>query len=314
MSSTPSGKVVTQLGDEDLKKLLTEDIDDNKLVRSEDLVSEPEEKVPKNLWSDPDRLKTLKAEMQALSNVRFVKEKYPETVLMKAMAEVLTSVGGGWYDYSQFSNTIRRILTGPSHTVPFAVKTRNQRTGAMDFWLIRAFINVKMSPTYTVEFKDYNKREILMSKQFCEYLRQYCREQLKDEVQFWAFTGTYKGKQQLDMSRLHPSDINALESIGETNPDNLVMFQFKKKTPEVFVGGRKQTPSEDEEEEENEEKSPTPPPPARVTRILKIAPKPTTNVPKSTNIQKPTTNVPKSTKRAPPPKEEEEEEEEEDDE
>jgi hypothetical protein len=244
--STPQ-KIVSQMDDEEMKTLLTSQTpqpqtedDDNKLVTSSDLVSEPEveqeEKPASSLWSDPDRLKQLATEMQALTKVRIVREKYSEAVLLKAMAEVLTSVG--WYDYTQFTNTIRRILTGPRNSVPFSVKTRNQRTGKMDFWLIRAFINVDTpeNKNYSVDGKDYNKRDVLMSKQFCDFLRDYCRTQLKDEVQFWAFTGTYKGKQQLDMSKLAPSDISALESIGETNPDHLVMFQFKKKTPEVMVG------------------------------------------------------------------------------
>jgi len=208
--------------------------DDNKVVTAADL---EEETIPiiSNLWSDPERLNKLASEMRAITKVRIVRETYPEDVLLKAMAEVLTTVG--WYDYEQFSKTIHRILTGPPRSVPFSVKTRNARTGKMDFWLIRAFINVTDdNQEYVIDEKNYNKKDVLMSKQFCEFLRQYCREQLKDEVQFWAFTGTYKGKQQLDMSKLTQSDINALESIGETNPDNLVMFQFKKKSPEVMVG------------------------------------------------------------------------------
>src|SRR6185503_12574072 len=107
--STPQ-KIVT---DDEMKDLLTSQTpqpqtedDDNKLVTSSDLASEPEveEKVAPSLWSDPERLKQLASEMQALSKVRIVREKYSEAVLLKAMAEVLTSVG--WYDYTQFSNTI----------------------------------------------------------------------------------------------------------------------------------------------------------------------------------------------------------------
>lgn len=261
MSTAPSAKIVTQLGEEDLQKLLTGlehvhlEEDDNKVVTSADLASEPEEKPIATLWSDPERLKLLATKMQAVSKVRFVREKYPEPVLMEAMVEVFNTVD--WYDYNTFASTIRRILTGPPRSVPFAVKTRNKRTGKMDFWLIRAFINVKASPVYSVDGTDHSKRDVLMSKQFCEYLRDYCRTQLKDEVQFWAFTGTYKGKQQLDMSLLHQSDIEALESpnFGETDPDNLVMFQFKKKIPEIYVG-RKPTPSLEDESE-------FPPPPRK---------------------------------------------------
>jgi hypothetical protein len=218
----------------------TENIDDdNKLVTSADLESDKEESESNprtNLWLDTERLNKLSKEMEALSKVRIVKEKYPEEVLIKAMAEVLASVG--WYDYQQFSNTINRILNGPPRSVPFSVKTRNQRTGKMDFWLIRAFINIAVegNTDYVVNDIKYNKKDVLMSKQFCEFLRDYCRTQLKDEVQFWAFTGTYKGKQHLDMSKLTSSDVEALQSIGETNPNNLCLFQFKKKSSEVIVG------------------------------------------------------------------------------
>jgi len=158
------------------------------------------------------------------------KRTYSEAVMMKALAEVLGSLG--WYDFEQFSNMVDLILNGPPRSVPFSYKTKNVQTGEMDFWLVRIFINI--SPDYEVEEVVYNKKEVLTSKQFSDFLRQYCREQLEDKVQFWTFTGTSSGNQHLDMTKLNRYDISLLQdTIGETNGENLVMIQFKKKLPFV---------------------------------------------------------------------------------
>lgn len=210
------------------------DDDDNKLVTRADISSSSPKK--KSLWSDTDRLSKLRTEMQILSKVRIPVVQLPEEVILKAMAEVLSEIG--WSDYSSFNKMIRRILTGPPKSVPFAVKTRNQRTGKMDFWLIRVFVPVGDSNKEYIadDGKKFNKRDTLMSHQFCDNLRDFCRTELHDEVQFWTFTGSYKNKQHLDMSKLHPDDLSALKQMGETDPNNLVFFQFKKKVPEVYVG------------------------------------------------------------------------------
>ncbi len=112
----------------------------------------------------------------------------------------------------------------------------------MDFWLIRVFIVVgENNKDYEFDGKKFNKRDVLMSRQFCENLREFCRTVLRDEAQFWTFTGTYKNKQHLDMTKINHNDMVALQEMGETDPNNLVMFQIKKKTAEVYVGvGHKQ--------------------------------------------------------------------------
>lgn len=211
--------------------------DDNKLVTRSDIeavATTSASTAPKSYWSDPSRLDKLRQEMQVLSKVRIPTEKLPENVLLKAMAEVLSELG--WHDYTEFSQTIRRILTGPPRSVPFAVKTRNQRTGKMDFWLIRVVINVGDSnKEYDVDDKKYNKRDVLMSRQFCDFLRDFCREQLKDEAQFWTFTGTYRGKQHLDMSKLPQDDLDALAKLGNSDPNDIVLIQFKRKSSEVYI-------------------------------------------------------------------------------
>lgn len=231
-------QVTQSVSDAEMKQLLsapTDVDDDNKLVTRADLEKAADPEPPKSLWADADRLARLQKEMSALAKVRIPTEPLPEGVVLKAMAEVLADLG--WVDYRAFSSTISKILRGPPKSVPFAMKTRNQRTGKMDFWLIRVFINVgETNKEYVVDDKRYNKRDVLMSRQFCDFLRDYCRTQLKDEAQFWTFTGTYRNKQHLDMGKLNEDDLAALRQIGETDPNNLVMIQFKKKTPEVMVG------------------------------------------------------------------------------
>jgi hypothetical protein len=236
--STDSNTQATQTVEDTQTKQVVED-DDNKLVTREDLEKQDTDEI-KSLWSDPNRLAKLRQEMQVLSKVRIPVEQLPEEVILKAIAEVLAELG--WSDYASFNKTIKRILTGPPRSVPFAVKTRNQRTGKMDFWLIRVFVNIgDVNKEYEVDGKTYNKRDVLMSHQFCDYLRDFCRTELHDEAQFWTFTGSYRNKQHLDMAKLSQDDMAALRQIGETDPNNLVMFQFKKKVPEVYVGGlRKQ--------------------------------------------------------------------------
>jgi hypothetical protein len=226
--------------DEEIKKLLVAesvDVDDNKLVTRDD-IKHTETKTTTTttaLWSDPDRLSKLQKEMQSLSKIRITTEKFPEDVLLKAMADVLSEVG--WYNYAEFNRSVNLILTGKSGSVPFSTKTRDLRTGKMDFWLVRVFLYVD-EKSYEFEGKMYSKLEVLMSQQFCMYLRGFCKTQLKDEAQFWSFTGSYVGKQHLDVTRFSQSYMTILtKQFGEVvNPDNLVMIQWKKKTPETMVG------------------------------------------------------------------------------
>jgi hypothetical protein len=209
--------------------------DDNKLVTRDEIDSNEEETLKPNFWSDPERTNKLEQAMELLAKVRIPSVKIPEDVLLAALVEVIGQLG--WKDYANFSQTIRSVLTGRSQ-IPFAQKTRNQRTGKMDFWLIRVFINVgDGNKDYEFSGKKYNKVDVLMSRQFCNYLRSYCSDKLKDEAQFWAFTGSYNGKQHLDMSKLKQDDMNALVTeFGEIDSNNLVLIQFKHKSAEVFVG------------------------------------------------------------------------------
>jgi len=208
----------------------SQDEEDNKVVDSEDLNSEHEEVT--NIWSNKNTLNALAEEMAKLSKVKFNVEQIPEKVIIKAIAEVLSNVG--WTSIEGFHKTIDTILYCPPRIIPFSIKAKDKNTGKNDFWILRTFIDIKQQ--YEVDGKKYNKQNILMSRQFCNSLREYCRTELNDRVQFWTFTGSYTGKQNLDMTKLSQSDIKLLDQMfGETNPRNLVMFQFKKKVPEVYI-------------------------------------------------------------------------------
>ena len=243
MSTTEQSMQASVDDVDDVKVKVEQSSDDNTLVTRDDLKEVNEPVRAKSLWSDSNRLEKLRSEMNMLSTVRIPVEQIPENIILKAMAEVLAELG--WDNYDAFSRTINRILKGPPRSVPFAVKTRNQRSGKMDFLLIRVFINVGEN-NYEIEVENdgkmqtrkYKKRDVLMSHQFCDYLRDYCRTELHDEAQFWMFTGLHKNKQRLDMSKLNQDDMNALKALGEINANNLVMVQLKKKTPEVYVGGK----------------------------------------------------------------------------
>jgi len=128
--------------------------DDNKLVTINDLVDNNATAVPeKSMWSDPERLAKLQAEMKILAKARIPVEQIPFEVITQAMSEVLSSIEcppnhdnndwAGWTSYDMFKKTIDCILsTRGKQKIPFAVKTKNQRNGQMDFWLIRVFVNI----------------------------------------------------------------------------------------------------------------------------------------------------------------------------
>jgi len=227
--------------------------DDNKLVTSADLVANTEtvpepvsdtESVPeppvKNFWSDTERLARLQAEMQKIATVRIPVISLPEAVLLMAMAEVLAHVG--WPNYAEFDKTRTLILTS-NKKIPFAMRPQNVRTGAYDFWIKRSFIRVRDSNGdmyFEFENKKYDKREIFMSREFCNYLRDFCNDMpngLRKEVQFWIFNAESKGTQKLDPAKVSPSDLALLKrQYADLDFNDFVMLQFKHREPEQRVG------------------------------------------------------------------------------
>jgi len=225
------------------KKVIVEDNEDDILVSAADL-AEDEKDIPQvkpSKWDDQEILDQLQKEMEALGKVRFKKPSYTEQILTKAMAEVLHDLG--WKDYYSFRQTVQDILNGPRNgpdRIPFSLKTRNKHTGKMDFWLIRSFVQIASDDDAKKKFEysdddgnSISKKDVLMSSHFNKFLRKFCRTELKDEVQFWMFTGGVGGKQRLDLEKLVQADYVQLP---DQNPNNLVMVQFKMKVPQERVG------------------------------------------------------------------------------
>jgi hypothetical protein len=204
--------------------------EDNKIVTLADLEENDETEKVVTQWDSKDKIKYASENMEKLKNIKF--ENYPQNVLDLAMFEILDGIG--WTDYVTYKNNVENIINGIKY--PFCLRTKDKLSRKLDFWLVRTFINFSKFPTYNIEDKVYKKKEVLVSKQFNNCLRKYCKEQLKDEVQFWFFTGTLNGEQKLDMSRFSSTDMILLSSRGDGNPDDLIMFQFKKKTREIMVG------------------------------------------------------------------------------
>lgn len=208
------------------------EVDDNKLVTLEDL----EEKIVTE-WDNEDKVSYAKENMEKLKKMKF--NNFSETVLNMALHEVLSNAGG-WTNYDGFNRHVNSIVHG--HQVPFSMLTIDKVTGVRDFWLVRSVVNVVKYPEYIVGGengeveKRYNKKTVLMSKQFLDYLRKYCKEVLKDQVQFWIFSHDLGGQQHLDMNKFSASDKVLLANRGDNNPNDILMFQFKKKVPEVMVG------------------------------------------------------------------------------
>lgn len=201
--------------------------EDNKLVGLVDL--EKEEHIPTK-WDDVTE--DLKTQMQKLQKLRF--NVIPNDILDQAMNEII--IHTDWIDYENFKESVKNILEGPV-PVPFSSKVRDKETGNMDFWILRTFINVKRNPVFINEFKEYNKREVYMSKEFSSKLRKYCKDVLKDEVQFWIYTNSpYGTGQKMDISKLSQNDKTILTIRGDSKTDELILFQFKKKNPEILVG------------------------------------------------------------------------------
>jgi hypothetical protein len=198
---------------------------DNKLVTMDDINKEDE---IETLWSNNDKLDILEKQMNDLENVRF--DSYDHQVITYALSEFLDKIK--WNNYSEFSENTNEILKG--HKVPFSIRTKDKNTGKMDFWLTRLFINIKTNPHITVNNTQFKFKNVLLSKQFNDRLRKYCKEELKDETHFWCFSGTTDGEHKLDLSKLSNDDLNLLD--GDNDPHNYVMFQMKKKNREIMIG------------------------------------------------------------------------------
>lgn len=202
--------------------------DDNKLVTLSEL--EKEDKIVTKWDEDTTHLKE---KMEKLKQLRF--NKIPDEVIDLALLQIIADTK--WYDYGSFKYITNYVINGSFPHVPFSLRARNKENGQLDFWMLRTFVNVEKDPKFKCGEKEYNKKEVFLSKQFAHALKKYCKETLKDEVQFWTYTTSQFGtEQKLDLDKLSKNDKILLNIRGDSNPDDLILFQFKKKNPEVYIG------------------------------------------------------------------------------
>lgn len=202
--------------------------DDNKLVTLSEL--EKEDQIITKWDEDTTHLKE---QMEKLKQLRF--KQLPDEVINLALQQIINDTK--WCDYESFKLITDHIINGSFPHVPFSLRAKNKENGQLDFWMLRTFVNVEKDPTFGHIYGEYNKKEVFLSKQFAQALKKYCKETLKDEVQFWTYTTSQFGtEQKLDLDKLSQNDKILLSIRGDSNPDHLILFQFKKKSPEVYIG------------------------------------------------------------------------------
>jgi DNA-directed RNA polymerase subunit H (RpoH/RPB5) len=226
-------------------KTVNEDDDDNILINYEMLKNNQPEIEQENKWDDPVILAQLEKEMDVLTQVRFSKNSFDEHLLSQALQDVFKTFG--WSIDSdpqrsceEFNKTLKLIMKTPTkgkeQKVPYSLVTKNKQTGIFDFWLLRSFVKIREDGKLT-EYTDKNgktvpKIKILMSRDFCNYIRNFCQLNFNDQAHVLIYTGSYKGKQHLDITRFGDT------KLPDPDPNNLVMVQFKKKVVEEMIGAK----------------------------------------------------------------------------
>ena len=205
--------------------------DDNKLVTLEQLSKEHDNNI-KTIWDNEEIINELNSQMEMLSKVKFT--PYSTDVLNAAKNEILGCLG--WTTKENFEGVILKILKGEK--IPLSLRTKDKTTSNLDFWLQRCVFDTSKDQFYNVNDVQYSKSDVLLSKQFSDFLKKYIKEEFGDRVQFWCFSGSIiSGEQILDVSKFSKEDIKYIQRICEKedfNPKSLIMFQFKKKIPEVI--------------------------------------------------------------------------------
>lgn len=190
-----------------------------------------------DMWNNVEMVQKLDAEMEQLNHLKFSSNLYPESVLIQALNEVLPQEWRTFEGFVQYTN--RLIYSKKVDRMPFTLKIKDKFTNKWNFWIVKSFVNVN-SKFYKIDTEgessiSFPKKNVLMSKQFTDYIRDYCKNTLLDQVQVWIFTGSYVGRQHLDLSKVNKDDLDLLDT---KDPNDLVMVNFKRKVPEVHIGPR----------------------------------------------------------------------------
>lgn len=181
-------------------------------------------------WENVEVLEKLDKQMDVLYSLKFSSNMYPDQVMGMALNEVLPR---NWETYEGFSNYINKLVySKKDDRMPFTQKVKDKFTGKWNFWIVKSFVNVN-DKFYVHNGVQYPKKAVLMSKQFNDYLRDFCKLMLNDKVQALTFTGSFTGRQNLDMTKVNKNDLVLLDTV---DPNDLVMVNFKRKVVETLVG------------------------------------------------------------------------------
>ncbi len=185
-------------------------------------------------WKDTEIIEKLDSQMEQLNGLKFSTNMYPQSVLIQALDEVLPSEWKTIEGFAQYTN--RLIYSKKSERMPFTLKIKDKFTNKWNFWIVKSFVNINNTWYKVTENESsvsFPKKNVLMSKQFSDFIREYCKNTLQDQVQVSIFTGSYEGRQHLDMSKVNKDDLKLLDT---TEPNDLVMTNFKRKVSNVMVG------------------------------------------------------------------------------
>lgn len=201
--------------------------DENELVTLDELTA-VEEEVPKSKWDDPEVIKSVQKEVKALCNVRFKRNVMSENVLKQGLKLIL---GDLWTDYRSFKRLTTAIATGRERRL-FCSRLTNKETYRYDYWIVRNFVLLKLDDidlTITDESTgaEFTKKQVLTSRDFNQFMKVYCKNDLQDEAHYSSFSGNL-----LDLSKFEKD----LSKLPDPNPHNLILVQFKMKNPEIVIG------------------------------------------------------------------------------
>lgn len=193
--------------------------EDNNLVSANDLKDNIE-----SLWNDKKYLNEVESDMNKLKNVRFKEGVINEEIISKAFKDVLGHLK--WNSYDDFKESISKITKDGTFK-------RIERNG----WVIDSFVNTTGFYIDKTTGNSYIKKKVILSNEFSSYLRKYCKEVLKDEVQFKYFIGGSNGNSRLNIDLLPEKCLKEYnQKYSNVNQKNIIMFRFRHKYPEIYVG------------------------------------------------------------------------------
>lgn len=195
-------------------------LNDDVLVTKEDLetLSDYSDKSVENLWKDEEVLTQLKEEMKRLESVKKEYKRYPQEIIIKAVAEIISKVG--WGSVDRMNANIQKICN--RKYIPFSFLALNKKTGVRDIWVQNVIL--ENGEFCGSDGTCYKKHEIYLSKHFCEEFKNYIKQELENKVKFWVFSSQAKGNQTLNLHNINKKDHNRLLMFN--NIEDLIMFRF----------------------------------------------------------------------------------------